>query len=301
MLAYAMMPFGYISLYAADRAFYAADVAAGLYHPLAYYLASAAAAAPLLIVNTLCGAFTAYGLANMGPSMGQVAVFAGFMALQGLLSAQLLVAVRFSFFFFSIHFRARKRFFERGKMKKKTHTFLYFLTFKKKKKKKKHFLQATYITPTQDMAYLIAIAYMSACLMLDGTYVRFSEMTRLQRGISNLTYLKFMLYGLLGNELDPVGAYPSRANGKPPCISRGALGATAKELNRLVDTPEARQRARLGGLKCEDVPDGHAALKVFMSVFITSPAEAAAILVGFLAVFHVIAYVGARYMYKAQR
>ena len=151
------------------------------------------------------------------------------------------------------------------------------------------------------MAYLIAIAYMSACLMLDGTYVRFSEMTRLQRGISNLTYLKFMLYGLLGNELDPVGAYPSRANGKPPCISRGALGATAKELNRLVDTPEARQRARLGGLKCEDVPDGHAALKVFMSVFITSPSEAAAILVGFLAVFHVIAYVGARYMYKAQR
>ena len=46
MLAYAMMPFGYISLYAADRAFYAADVAAGLYHPLAYYLASAAAAHP---------------------------------------------------------------------------------------------------------------------------------------------------------------------------------------------------------------------------------------------------------------
>jgi hypothetical protein len=151
------------------------------------------------------------------------------------------------------------------------------------------------------MAYLVAIAYMSACLMLDGTYVRFSEMTAVQRGLSNLTYLKFMLYGLLGNEFDPAGAYPNRANGKPPCISRGALGATAKELNKLVDTPEARQRARLGGLKCEDVVDGHAALKVFMSNYITSPGGAAAILCGFLVVFHVIAYVGARYMYKAQR
>ena len=104
MLAYAMMPFGYISLYAADRAFYAADVAAGLYHPLAYYLASAAAAAPLLVVNTLCGAYTAYGLANLGPSFAQVVAFGGFMALQGLLAAQLLVAVRkclsFLFFFF---------------------------------------------------------------------------------------------------------------------------------------------------------------------------------------------------------
>lgn len=291
MLAYAMMPFGYISLYAADRAFYAADVAAGLYHPLAYYLASAAAAAPLLVVNTLCGAYTAYGLANLGPLPGQVAAFGGFMALQGLLAAQLLVAVReifFVFYFFSSTFF----FFVR----KKNSPFFSPLFFSPSSHQ-----QATYITPTQDMAYLVSIAYMSACLMLDGTYVRFSEMTAVQRGISNLTYLKFMLYGLLGNELDPVGNYPNRANGRPPCISRGALGATAKELNKLVDTPEARQRARLGGLKCEDVVDGHAALKVFMSEFITSPAHAAAILCGFLVVFHVIAYVGARYMYKAQR
>ena len=252
MLAYAMMPFGYISLYSADRAFYVADVAAGLYHPLAYYLASALAAAPLLIVNTWCGAFAAYGLANLGPSMPQILAFGGFMAVQGLLSAQLLVA-------------------------------------------------ATYVTPTQDMAYLLSIAYLSASLMLDGTYVRFTEMTALQRGISNLSYLKFMLFGLLGVEFDPVKKYPPRSNGKPPCISRGALGATAKELSKLVDTAEARQRARLGGLKCEDVVDGHAALKVFMSTMLTSPENAAAILVGFLVVFHVIAYVGARYMYKAQR
>ena len=296
MLAYSMMPFGYISLYAADRAFYAADVAAGLYHPLAYYLASAAAAAPLLIVNTLCGAYAAYGLANLGPSIGQVVAFGGFMALQGLLAAQLLVAVRrrrtfvFENVFFS--FLARESF--QQKIKNSHFTSPSFPIFYISSK-------ATYITATQDMAYLIAIAYMSACLMLDGTYVRLSEMSSLQRGLSNLTYLKFMLYGLLGNEFDPVGAYPNRANGKPPCISRGALGATAKELNKLVDTPEARQRARLGGLKCEDVPDGHAALKVLMSNYITSPAGAAAILVGFLVVFHVIAYVGARYMYKAQR
>ena len=112
MLAYAMMPFGYISLYAADRAFYAADVAAGLYHPLAYYLASATAAAPLLVANTLCGAYAAYGLANLGPSPRQVFAFGGFMALQGLLAAQLLVAVRRFFFwfwsfFFGLCFSAR--------------------------------------------------------------------------------------------------------------------------------------------------------------------------------------------------
>ena len=151
------------------------------------------------------------------------------------------------------------------------------------------------------MAYLLSIAYMAASMMLDGTYVRFSEMTGLQRGISNLSYLKFMLFGLLGNEFDPIGTFPTRANGRPPCISRGALGATAKELSKLVDTAEARQKARLGGLKCEDVADGHAALKVFMSSLLESPASAAAILCGFLMVFHVIAYVGARYMYKAQR
>lgn len=82
---------------------------------------------------------------------------------------------------------------------------------------------------------------------------------------------------------------------------REALGATAKELSKFVDTAEARQQARLGGLKCEEIADGHAALKVFMSSFLMSPANAAAILVGFLVVFHVIAHVGARYMYKARR
>ena len=132
MLAYAMMPFGYISLYAADRAFYAADVAAGLYHPLAYYLASAAAAAPLLVVNTLCGAFAAYGLANLGPSLGQVAVFGGFMALEGLLSAQLLVAVRKSILFFLLFISGAGGF--RGRTgEKKTHVFCP-LSLKKKLK-----------------------------------------------------------------------------------------------------------------------------------------------------------------------
>jgi hypothetical protein len=35
----ALLPFSYMSIYFSDRQFYAADVATGLYHPSAYYLA----------------------------------------------------------------------------------------------------------------------------------------------------------------------------------------------------------------------------------------------------------------------
>lgn len=34
-----LLPFSYMSIYYADRQFYAADVASGLYHPSAYYVA----------------------------------------------------------------------------------------------------------------------------------------------------------------------------------------------------------------------------------------------------------------------
>jgi ATP-binding cassette subfamily G (WHITE) protein 2 len=39
MLLFELLPFCYMSFYVADRKFYASDVAAGLYHPSAYYLA----------------------------------------------------------------------------------------------------------------------------------------------------------------------------------------------------------------------------------------------------------------------
>ena len=97
------------------------------------------------------------------------------------------------------------------------------------------------------MAYLVAIAYMSACLMLDGTYVRFSEMTGLQRALSNLSYLKFMLWGLLGNELDPVGETRE-------AVGEACHGARAEPLSRRavnggcasLDEHEARCRGERG-------------------------------------------------------
>ena len=47
MRRYDLLPFCYMSFYVADRKFYVADVAAGLYHSSAYYAAqSLAGAAP---------------------------------------------------------------------------------------------------------------------------------------------------------------------------------------------------------------------------------------------------------------
>ena len=39
-LLYELLPFCYMSFYVADRRFFAADVANGLYHPSAYYLSA---------------------------------------------------------------------------------------------------------------------------------------------------------------------------------------------------------------------------------------------------------------------
>lgn len=40
LLLFELLPFCYMSFYVADRKFYAADVAAKLYHPSAYYIAT---------------------------------------------------------------------------------------------------------------------------------------------------------------------------------------------------------------------------------------------------------------------
>ena len=43
LLLYQLMPFCFMSFYVADRRFFQADVAAGLYAPSAYYLAAVSA------------------------------------------------------------------------------------------------------------------------------------------------------------------------------------------------------------------------------------------------------------------
>ena len=40
LLLYELLPFCYMSFYVADRRFFAADIANGLYHPSAYYCAA---------------------------------------------------------------------------------------------------------------------------------------------------------------------------------------------------------------------------------------------------------------------
>lgn len=55
---YDLLPFCYMSFYVADRTFYGADVAAGLYHSSAYYsaqmLAGVGPAHSLAVVRSLC-------------------------------------------------------------------------------------------------------------------------------------------------------------------------------------------------------------------------------------------------------
>lgn len=70
MLMFELIPFCYMSFYVADRKFYAADVAAGLYHPSAYYLAQSIAGnntegeTGMLVHKLLwqsCGDFVSFG------------------------------------------------------------------------------------------------------------------------------------------------------------------------------------------------------------------------------------------------
>jgi hypothetical protein len=91
MMTFQLLPFCYMSLYVADRAFYAADVAAGLYHPLAYYVANSLASGPFVVLNTLIGGFAAYGLAALKPGVKHVVIYGLLQSLQALTAVQLMV------------------------------------------------------------------------------------------------------------------------------------------------------------------------------------------------------------------
>ncbi|KAK9834196.1 hypothetical protein WJX81_007595 [Elliptochloris bilobata] len=90
VLLYDLLPFCYMSFYVADRKFYAADVAAGLYHSSAYYAAQGLAGAPFVCLNTLVGALAAYGLAGLRPDAWAVAQFALVLVLQSLVAIQVM-------------------------------------------------------------------------------------------------------------------------------------------------------------------------------------------------------------------
>ena len=91
MMTFQLLPFCYMSLYVADRAFYAADVAAGLYHPLAYYVANSLASAPFVVLNTLIGGFASYGLAALKTGARHVVIYGLLQSLQALTAVQLMV------------------------------------------------------------------------------------------------------------------------------------------------------------------------------------------------------------------
>jgi hypothetical protein len=60
-----LLPYVYMSLFAADKQYFIADVSAKLYRPSAYYLAKQLAVAPFLVLNTLVFSYTLYGMAGL--------------------------------------------------------------------------------------------------------------------------------------------------------------------------------------------------------------------------------------------
>ena len=231
----------------ADRAFYAADVAAGLYHPLSYYVANSLAGAPFVILNTLVGGYAAYGLAALTNKWKNIIVFGALQALQGLCAVQLMVL-------------------------------------------------AVYLTPNQDVAYVMAIGYVSLSILLGGFYIRVSEISNLGlRYMSYLSYPRFTLQGLAINELTPDN-YQGVPNN---CLSSGMLGATDAEIDSLVSNPNATQQQAMDGQSCTFVYKGADTLKFWDFDFSLGTCFAA--LVGFLAFFHVASYIALRTLYKARR
>ncbi|KAK9834135.1 hypothetical protein WJX81_001128 [Elliptochloris bilobata] len=88
MLLFELLPFCYMSFYVADRQFFAADVAAGLYHTSAYYLAHTLAALPFICLNVLAGGLTLYGLANLRYEGWAIGEFCALLLLQSLVAIQ---------------------------------------------------------------------------------------------------------------------------------------------------------------------------------------------------------------------
>jgi len=259
MMTFQLLPFCYMSLYVADRAFYAADVAAGLYHPLAYYVANSLASGPFVVLNTLIGGFAAYGLAALKPGVKHVVIYGLLQSLQALTAVQLMV--------FAVYLTPNQVRRKRGERETSSTFFCFparfFLNFillnrfspssssLRPSKSPNHPFNLV-----QDIAYVLAVAYVTVSILLGGFYIRIFEIPfAILRYISFLSYPRFTLQGLAINEMrDDV----YRPQG---CLSASMLGATKAEIDALVSNDTQAEQGRMGGTKCTLVADGNGTME----------------------------------------
>ena len=245
MMIFELLPFCYMSLYIADRKFYAADVAGGLYHPCAYYLAHTAAASPFIALNAAIGGLTAYGLANLRYTAKAVFTYAGLAALGALIAVQLVVL-------------------------------------------------CVYLTPNQDLAFVLAVSYVAISILLGGFYAPLKDIKIAPlRWLSYLSYPRYIFQGMVRNELMPDKYRPQG------CLSSALLGATQAEIDQLRTNTTLQALAGGGGFDCKMVANGAGALdfwdfKLRWSAIIPG-------MVCFYLGFHILSYLCLSRLHKAKR
>jgi ATP-binding cassette, subfamily G (WHITE), member 2 len=245
MMIFELLPFCYMSLYIADRKFYAADVASGLYHPCAYYLAHTAAASPFIALNAAIGGLSAYGLANLRFTAKAVFTYAGLAALGALIAVQLVVL-------------------------------------------------CVYLTPNQDLAFVLAVSYVAISILLGGFYAPLTDIKIAPlRWLSYLSYPRYTFQGMVRNELLPDRYRPQG------CLSNALLGATEAEINNLRSNTTLQAAAGGGGFNCKMVADGKGALSFWDFTLpwkVIVPA-----MLAFYFGFHILSYLALSRLHKAKR
>lgn len=88
-LQFLLMPYVYMSLYAADKRHYTADISARLYTPGAYYAAKSLAVLPFILANVLVCTFVSYGMTGLRLTTQAVAVNGAASVLLYLIAQQL--------------------------------------------------------------------------------------------------------------------------------------------------------------------------------------------------------------------
>ena len=245
MMMYELLPFCYMSLYIADRKFYAADVASGLYHPCAYYLAHSAAASPFIVANALVGGYIAYGLSALRWSLSAVITFGVLQSVNALVAVQCVVL-------------------------------------------------CVYLTPNQDIAFVLATSYVAISILLGGFYIPIEMITIAPlRWLSYLSYPRYTLNGLARNDMGPVKYRPQG------CLSEALLGATEAEIKNLQTNQTLLAQSGRNGFDCKIVDGGNAAL-----AFWGFTLDWKIICIGLAAFyfgFHVLSYLSLSRLYKARR
>ena len=139
------------------------------------------AGVPGVIVNSLAGSLTAYGLAGLRPDISAIAVNSAIVCVQSLISIQLQVF-------------------------------------------------CVWLTPNQDLAYVLATGYVASSILLSGFYLRTRDMQlRVMRVLSHLSYTKYAMEGVAQVEL--------RGQTWDGC--GGALGEAAKAAKAFAGMGEA--------------------------------------------------------------